>query len=63
LKLRKTPSCEPNGKNFIQKVAETHAIGHATEHSYRPALQELFEEIPELVDLLEVVFKKALGLK
>ena len=35
-------------KNFIQKVAETHASGHATEHSYRPALQELFEKITEL---------------
>lgn len=35
-------------KNFIQKVIETHASGHATEHSYRPALQELFEKITEL---------------
>lgn len=35
-------------KNFIQKVTETYASGHATEHSYRPALQELFENITEL---------------
>ena len=30
-------------KNFIQKVVETHNSGHAREHSYRPALKELFE--------------------
>lgn len=30
-------------KNFIQKVIETHNSGHAREHSYRPALKELFE--------------------
>lgn len=35
-------------KTFIQKVTGTHASGHATEHSYRPALQELFEKITEL---------------
>lgn len=35
-------------KTFIQKIIETHASGHATEHSYRPALQELFEKITEL---------------
>ncbi len=35
-------------KNFIQKITETHASGHATEHSYRPALQELFEKVTEL---------------
>ena len=34
--------------SFIQKVIETHNSGHATEHSYRPALQELFEKITEL---------------
>ncbi len=29
---------------FIQKVSETHSSGHAREHSYRPALKELFEQ-------------------
>lgn len=33
---------------FIQKIIETYSSGHATEHSYRPALQELFEKITEL---------------
>jgi len=33
---------------FIQKIIETYNSGHATEHSYRPALQELFEKITEL---------------
>lgn len=35
-------------KDYIQKVTETYNSGHATEHSYRPALQELFEKITEL---------------
>ncbi|MFZ2969656.1 MAG: type ISP restriction/modification enzyme, partial [Minisyncoccia bacterium] len=35
-------------KDFIQKVIETHNSGHAREHSYRPALKELFEKITEL---------------
>lgn len=35
-------------KNFIQKVVETRDSGHAREHSYRPALKELFEIITEL---------------
>lgn len=30
-------------KNFIQKVIETYSSGHAREHSYRPALKDLFE--------------------
>ncbi|MBI5126749.1 MAG: N-6 DNA methylase [Candidatus Taylorbacteria bacterium] len=29
---------------FIQKVIETYSSGHAREHSYRPALKELFEQ-------------------
>ena len=33
---------------FIQKVIETHSSGHAREHSYRPALKELFEKITSL---------------
>lgn len=33
---------------FLHKVIETYSSGHATEHSYRPALQELFEKITEL---------------
>lgn len=33
---------------FIQKIIDTYSSGHATEHSYRPALQELFEKITEL---------------
>lgn len=33
---------------FIQKIIDTYNSGHATEHSYRPALQELFEKITEL---------------
>jgi type I restriction-modification system DNA methylase subunit len=35
-------------KIFLNKVSETYNSGHATEHSYRPALQELFEKITEL---------------
>lgn len=35
-------------KNFIQKVIETHSSGHAREHSYRPALEELFKTITGL---------------
>lgn len=35
-------------KKFIQKVINTHASGHAREHSYRPALKEFFEEVTEL---------------
>jgi len=30
-------------KIFIQNVIETHSSGHAREHSYRPALKQLFE--------------------
>lgn len=33
---------------YIQKIIETYDSGHATEHSYRPALQELFEKTTEL---------------
>lgn len=33
---------------FILKIIETYNSGHATEHSYRPALQELFEKITDL---------------
>ncbi|MDP2709158.1 MAG: N-6 DNA methylase [bacterium] len=35
-------------KNFIQKVSEQNKTGHAREHAYRPALQELFEKITNL---------------
>ena len=35
-------------KIFTQKVIETYSSGHAREHSYRPALKELFEKITEL---------------
>lgn len=35
-------------KNFIQKIIETHNSGHAREHSYRPALEELFKIITGL---------------
>ncbi|MDO8659820.1 MAG: type ISP restriction/modification enzyme [Candidatus Parcubacteria bacterium] len=34
--------------NFIQKVSEQNKTGHAREHAYRPALQELFKEITGL---------------
>jgi len=34
--------------DFLAKVAETYGSGHAREHSYRPALKELFERITEL---------------
>ncbi|MDD4901123.1 MAG: N-6 DNA methylase [Patescibacteria group bacterium] len=33
---------------FIQKVSEQNKTGHAREHAYRPALQELFKEITGL---------------
>ena len=32
-------------QTFVQKVISTHKTGAATEHSYRPALQELFESL------------------
>jgi len=35
-------------KNFIEKVSEQFQTGHAREHSYRPALEELFKEITGL---------------
>lgn len=35
-------------KNFIEKVNEQFQTGHAREHSYRPALEELFKEITGL---------------
>jgi type I restriction-modification system DNA methylase subunit len=35
-------------KNFIFKVTEQFKTGHAREHSYRPALEELFKEITGL---------------
>jgi len=35
-------------EKFIQNVNETYASGHAREHSYRPALKELFEQVTEL---------------
>ncbi len=38
---------------FIAKVIETHASGHAREHSYRPALKELFEGITGLIVINE----------
>lgn len=34
--------------DFVQKLIETYSSGHACEHSYRPALKELFEKITEL---------------
>ena len=34
--------------DFIKKVTETYSSGHAREHSYRPALKELFEKITGL---------------
>lgn len=33
---------------FTNKITEIYKSGHATEHSYRPALQELFKEVTEL---------------
>ena len=33
-----------NVKNFIEKIVETRQSGHASEHSYRPALKEFFEQ-------------------
>jgi len=35
-------------KDFIQKVNQQYETGHAREHSYRPALKELFEKITTL---------------
>jgi predicted helicase len=34
--------------SFTQKLIETYNTGHAREHSYRPALKELFERATEL---------------
>lgn len=35
-------------EHFLQKVVETYNSGHAREHSYRPALKELFESVTGL---------------
>ena len=35
-------------KEYFSKIIEKHATGHAREHSYRPALEELFREITGL---------------
>jgi hypothetical protein len=35
-------------KNYLNRVIETYKSGHATEHSYRPALKELFEKVTAL---------------
>ncbi|MFA6534176.1 MAG: type ISP restriction/modification enzyme [Patescibacteria group bacterium] len=35
-------------KNYLNRIIETHKSGQATEHSYRPALQELFEKVTAL---------------
>jgi predicted helicase len=39
---------EEFAKNYLNKVIETYKSGHATEHSYRPAIQELFEKVTAL---------------
>lgn len=35
-------------KNYLNKITEQYKTGHAREHSYRPALEKLFEEITSL---------------
>ena len=32
-------------RGYLRSIADTHATGHATEHSYRPALQTLIEAL------------------
>jgi predicted helicase len=39
---------EEFAKNYLNRVIETYKSGHATEHSYRPALQELFTKVTNL---------------
>ena len=39
---------EEFAKDYLNRVIETYKSGQATEHSYRPALQELFEKITTL---------------
>ena len=45
MELSKTGNELPMIHTFVQKVISTHKTGAATEHSYRPALQELFESL------------------
>ena len=42
---------------FIQKIVETHNSGHAREHSYRPALKELFATTESCCWLLDSTLK------
>src|SRR5690554_2646632 len=39
-------------QTFLQKVINTHKTGAATEHSYRPALQDLFNSLSDEVAAL-----------
>ena len=37
---------------FVQKITAKYATGNATEHSYRPALEELFDSIGDKINAI-----------
>lgn len=46
---------------FFEKIKATHATGEAREHSYRPALQGLFEALSEGVSVINEARKTEVG--
>jgi hypothetical protein len=48
--------------NYLTKVRKLHADGHATEHSYRPALYELFQSIDPKITVVNEPKKSEAGM-
>lgn len=48
--------------NYLTKVRKLHADGHATEHSYRPALYELFQSIDSKLTVVNEPKKSEAGM-
>lgn len=48
--------------NYLTKVRKLHAEGHATEHSYRPALYELFQSIDPKITVVNEPKKSEAGM-
>ena len=47
--------------DFIQKLQSRLDTGHAKEHAYRPALQELFDSLDSDVDAVNEPRREAVG--
>lgn len=47
--------------SFIEKIKATYATGQASEHSYRPALQDLFEAVSEGVAVVNEATRSDVG--